>query len=179
MSVRSLVPDIWITIFGMLPIRELWRLAQTCSMMKELVETYKRSAFNFPGLLQPFIHSEHVDSFREMLHVTGGVISGSIVLQYLERVRFESSDLDIYVFRDKQADAVKWLQSHGLTRMTSNRDVDVSEEYDVLEDVESVESFVVPDSLKIVQIISTRRNPVIAVLKFHSCTLLKLFPACG
>ena len=65
--IRCLIPDMWITIFDMLPIRELWRLSQTCSMMKALVEKYKQSAFNFPELLWPFIRSNDVNSFQEML----------------------------------------------------------------------------------------------------------------
>ena len=49
-------------------------------------------------------------------------------------------------------------------------DIDVTEEYTGHSDeIDDVQSFLAPESLKVIQIISTKRNPLGAVLKFHSC----------
>ena len=63
---------------------------------KSLDFLFVNTAFNLRKTLAPFLPSESIELSREMLQVTGGIISGSVALQFLDRTAFSSSDLDAY-----------------------------------------------------------------------------------
>ena len=56
---------------------------------------YQRGAFNIDRHLKWFI--PHPTKFRNMQCKTGTIISGSNVVQFLDRTYYEGADLDIYV----------------------------------------------------------------------------------
>lgn len=151
-----MVPDIWFSIFDMLPIQDLLALTQTSLGMKATVEMYWPHGFSFPKVLHGFIDYEEVQSFHDMLRETGGIIGGSTALQYLARTKFDESDLDVYVIANKKNNARDWLTEHGMMSIPVKRKIDVSKDYINIHEIEGVESFKTRDSSKVVQLISTR-----------------------
>ena len=174
-----LTVELWHAIFDMLPIQDLLSNSLTCTCMRAYVRGYWHSAFNLPRLLHHFIPHESVPAFRTLLQTTGGIISGSVALQYLDRRTFQQADLDIYVVQDKWTEVIEWLLCHGLvsvnaedSKLEDSEEVDVAEGYTGRSDVESVVDFNNKQTARIVQVVSTKRNPVYAVLQFHSCEQL-------
>ena len=162
-------------VLELLSIKDLLAMSRTSRGMLDVVKQYHKRAFNLQKTLAPFLPSESIESFREMLRATGGIISGSVALQFLDRASFSSSDLDVYVRGDMHLDAEDWLLSHGLTRITGevnvNDEIDVAEDYNFLQSqIDSVDNFRSPISSRIIQLISTKKSPILAVLHFHSCT---------
>ena len=64
--------------------------------MPEIMKQYHERAFNLRKTLALFLPSESIEFSREMLQLTGGITSGSVALQFLDRTAFSSSDLDTY-----------------------------------------------------------------------------------
>jgi len=48
---------------------------------------------------------------------SGAVVSGSVALQFLDRVSYPSADLDIYVSHVNVEAAELWLLDHGMTKV--------------------------------------------------------------
>ena len=144
--------------------------------MRNIVEGYWRTAFNFSALMQPFIRPETLYCFRQTLQATGAIISGSTALQYLDRARYEHSDLDIFVNHFKCDIVSEWLLNQGMKRVknTSQPTPDGTDDADVYDAGEThhVEEYEVTYSElpRRIQLIATSSDPVIAVLNFHSCT---------
>ena len=158
-------------------IQDILRLSRTCQMMRNVVEGYWRTAFNFPTLMQPFISNESLYCFRQMLKATGRIISGSMALQYLDRACYENSDLDIFVNHSKCDIMSKWLLSKGMKRVKDSpqrtaHSSDNVNPYDGSGETHHVEEYEVfySDKPRTIQLVAMRGDPVLAVLKFHSCT---------
>ena len=148
-------------------IKDLLSVSQTCTTMRLLVKAYWPIAFNLTQTLQPFLKADLITSFRLMLKASGGIVSGSTALQFLDRTAYSSSDMDIYVSSENCAILEHWLLDHGMKKIR-NDSIEISE-YDRLREITSISDFQVPDSPKLIQLIGTKRNPVYAVLGFHSC----------
>lgn len=119
----------WKDIFDLLGTRDLLILRRTCKWIQSLVQQYWEQTFNISRLLRPFLMLEDIDSFRQLLHKTGGIIGGSSALQFLDRRAFNTlSDLDIYVQYEKTPQVKEWLRAHGLreTRSSSHSILDVN-----------------------------------------------------
>lgn len=150
--------------------------------MQDYVRAYCRCAFNLPRLLWPFIPVNDIDAFREILHETGMIISGSVTLQYFDRKTFHPTDLDIYVNGNQQPHVVAWLLQCGLVKSRCDEedgtqsdmdDIDMVEGYcSGSSDIMQVKNFKMEGTSKTVQVISTKRSPVFTVLQFHLCMLL-------
>jgi len=50
---------------------------------------------------------------RELQLLTGMLISGSSVLQFLQRVTYPLSDMDMFVDRDHSLEVIDWLEERG------------------------------------------------------------------
>ena len=61
-----------------------------------------------------------------MLKASGAVVSGSAALQFLDRVFYPSSDLDIYVSHANVEAAELWLLDHGMTKVPPAEDPDAT-----------------------------------------------------
>jgi hypothetical protein len=143
--------------------------------LNHAVNCYRRAAFNFPAIVQPFIGYQDVGSLQQLLEKTEGVISGSTALQYLDRVRFKTSDLDIYISAQRCAEASDWLLEHGMKKKANSDDkighgTDSTIGYTGITEVDHIEEFEVSISGRTVQLIATKHHPVLAILRFHSCT---------
>ena len=63
-----------------------------------MAETYWNSHICLSRILGPYLSSVvQIEEFREMMHITGAIISGSSALQVFARVHYDESDLDLYV----------------------------------------------------------------------------------
>ena len=105
--------EVWDAIFDSLSIQDLLSISLTCSHIRVYVKLYFQFSFNFPKLLCRFIAAESVLSFRTLLQMTGGIISGSAALQCFDRRTFQSTNLDIYVDCKSCTNVVEWLLFHG------------------------------------------------------------------
>ena len=164
-----MVSDVWHAIFDLLGAKDLVILSQTSKAMRQEVKRYRTIAFSIGRLLSPFIPYESISSFRNVLESTGGIISGSTALRFMDRATFFPTDLNIYVFLDKAIIIEEWLLHQGLTRSMPEEEVDVADHYRKSSDIKGVHNFKVSiEASRIVQIILTRRNPILAILTFHS-----------
>ena len=110
--------------------------------------------------------------------MTQGLISGSAALQLLDRRSFDDkSDLDIYVHHRNSALIYEWFVHHGMTESVHESDgIDVVLDYsNQMNEINSVINFQVVNSSQIVQLVSTKRDPTLAVLAFHSSTFVHSF----
>ena len=164
------MPDVWDGIFMLLPVRELLVMMQSCKRIRAHVIRYWMTAFNVGRLLHPFIALGDIISFQDLLRRTGGIISGSTALQFLDRRSFDvSSDLDLYVPSYQSAVLKDWLLLHGLSETpTEDPALDGAREYPLSPEIDSVLNFTAATTSRRVQIISTKRDPAYTVLAFHS-----------
>ncbi|KAF8184150.1 hypothetical protein K438DRAFT_1487164, partial [Mycena galopus ATCC 62051] len=88
---------------------ELVRLMQTCRRIHSLV---KDACFDADRLLFPFFGAKARD-FREIQAHTGTIISGSMALQFFNRLTWPNSDLDLYVSLPSASITVLFLVEAG------------------------------------------------------------------
>lgn len=82
--------DIRLSLMSRLGTRDCLRLGATSKYLSMVV----RDEWNLHSVLRRFVYG--VDDLMEMIRKTRSVISGSVALQYLARVVYHESDLDIY-----------------------------------------------------------------------------------
>jgi hypothetical protein len=105
-----------------------------------------------------------------MLMCSGAVVSGSVALQFLDRVSYPSANLGIYVSHVNVEVAELWLLNHGMTKVPLNEGPDaMASDYASPLEILSVGDFHVPDSVRVIQLICTRWSPISTILGFHSC----------
>ena len=94
-------PDAYYPIFirfcEILSIAEIIVSTRTCKRIQRLYQTLLPLQWNVDRILQHFVSDSR--RFRQKLGKNDSLISGGIALQYLERVIWKESDLDIY-FQD-------------------------------------------------------------------------------
>ena len=105
---------------------------------------------------------------------TGAIISGSSVLQVFVRVQYEESDLDLYVEESKAHLVSLCLKNLGYSRLVfgvgTKDSLDPGDGYPGKTETKRVDTFVHQESRRIVQLINTVREPIFAILQFHSST---------
>ncbi|THU90128.1 hypothetical protein K435DRAFT_676490, partial [Dendrothele bispora CBS 962.96] len=100
-------------------IRELDPQAQanfalSCRTANHAVSAFERRAYKIEYLYgRYFPNAELIRSFRLLQYQYGILVSGSLVLAYLERISFQSSDLDVYVNVGRVAPLISFLESAG------------------------------------------------------------------
>jgi hypothetical protein len=123
-----------------------------------------------------------VDAFRHILQISGGIISGSAALQLLDRRPFDDApELDIYVPYKNASVIADWFCCHGLNKSVPERaSLDVVSNSHHSREIKDVTNFIGVDPTRVIQLISTNRDPAFAVLDFHSsmssCSLLQSGP---
>lgn len=168
--------EIWHKVFDLLPIRDIFRVSRTTCLMRGLTQGYWSWKLNVARVLQPFFCSiEQIHLFLQMMHRTGSIVSGSTALQLFERTYYEESDLDFYVNVENVGEVYGWLTEAGFQRVEQDeakQRMVIGDSYPVIDEIEKVEGYVKVSSPKILQVITTKNSPVLAVLKFHSSKLL-------
>ena len=172
--------DLWFTIMDQLPIRDVLKISRTCRFMHDIVESYKPVAFSLASVLKAFIEHEDLTSLQEMMIQTRAIISGSTALQFFARTRYDNSDLDIYIPKGSLKKGADWLLAHGYESekripapedpedLFPNACAETPERYDCLDEIVGVYSFKKGNPSKVVQLVATRREPIYAILDFHS-----------
>ena len=167
--------EIWHNILDLLPVRDIFRLSRTSVLMSNSVRQYWSSKLNVMRVLRPFFRSnEQTHLFLEMMHRTGAIVSGSTALQLFERTYFEGSDLDLYVNDENSGEVGHWLSESGFGRIEQDAEKEkmvIGDSYPAVEEILKVEAYTTTFSSKVVEVITTKNAPVLAVIKFHSSKL--------
>ncbi|KAK7022986.1 hypothetical protein R3P38DRAFT_3194897 [Favolaschia claudopus] len=174
-------------LFSLLANRELVRLMSTSRRIRALIHDL---CFDISRLLRRFFGSrENVEQFRYMQQQTGTIISGSIALQFLNRLSWEDSDLDLYVGHAMAPVAVVFILENGYTfkpkeNQKSNLSLqlcssgnDHSDQWSDYGDSEVSEVADVFDFHKgeqKIQLITAVRTPMQIILNFHCTCVMNL-----
>lgn len=89
--------DVDNALLSALSPRELAVVERTCREGRDRVARYRHRSFNFAEAIKRFVPFRHLLAFRQMLRVTGSVISGSFALAFMGRFPWHANDLDLYV----------------------------------------------------------------------------------
>jgi hypothetical protein len=124
-------------------------------------------------VLDPYFNSNgDIEKLREMMKETGAIISGSTALQFFARDTYCDSDLDIYVEDTKSQIAQLFLTSLGYkilqNAIGTNDGLEPGDGYPGELEIEKVITLVKPGIAQFVQLVCTKREPVVAILQFHS-----------
>ncbi|KAJ6456587.1 hypothetical protein C8R47DRAFT_1165090 [Mycena vitilis] len=167
--------------FARISTQELVRLMMTCRRIHHLI---METCFSVPHLLAPFFgDAVEVQRFRSIQAMTDTVISGSIVLQFMNRLRWPGSDLDIYIHRTCPAIPVGFIVENGYTfdpRESQNKDVFVQLTAAVKDKPPSYLGRGIADVLdfhkgeKKIQIIIAESTPMEIIISFHSTCVMNI-----
>lgn len=168
--------EIWYRVFDLLPVRDVFRVSRTTRLMHKLTQSYWSWKLDVACVLWPFFRSiEQTHLFLQMMHRTGAIVSGSTALQLFERTCYEESDLDLYVNIESVGEVYGWLSEAGFRKIEQDeakQRMVIGDSYPMVDEIKKVEGYATVSSSKIVQVITTKKSPVLAVLKFHSSKLL-------
>ena len=116
-------PPIFELIFRGLTPAPLIRFARTCRLARTAVSFFFQRAFNVNKHLRRFI-SDPI-GFRSLQARTGTLISGSNALQFMDRVFYPTSDLDIYTHPGHTKEVFMWLiEREGYTFLPSEQQLE-------------------------------------------------------
>jgi hypothetical protein len=97
-------PPIFDTLTAHLSIKDIIALTRTCRALKPLYQKMIiNDAWDIDSRLKKFVKDPL--GFRKRLAELDGIISGGFALQFLDRVEWEGSDLDVCVQIGEKADA--------------------------------------------------------------------------
>jgi len=97
-------PPIFNCLTSHLPIKGIVALTRTCRKLKPLYQKMvSRGAWDIDSRLKRFVNDPL--GFRKRLAELDGIISGSFALQFMDRVDWKDSDLDVCVQLGEKADA--------------------------------------------------------------------------
>jgi hypothetical protein len=97
-------PPIFDTLTAHLPIKDVIALTRTCRKLKPLYQKMiSNGAWDINSRLKKFVKDPL--GFRKRLAELDGIISGSFALQFMDRVDWEGSDLDVCVQVGEKADS--------------------------------------------------------------------------
>ncbi|KAF9530862.1 hypothetical protein CPB83DRAFT_833883 [Crepidotus variabilis] len=148
-------------------------------------KAYKRRASNIDNFLTKYFTPAEVAHFRYLQSRTQAIISGSMALQFFERIEYPNSDLDIYVENDHKKEIIAWLLQIGYL-FESRRNKTLAEEMqlppppkdDTIADasgyfgqgVTNVFNFSKDDPERRIQLITSYISPLRVIINFHSTT---------
>ncbi|KAJ7123889.1 hypothetical protein C8R43DRAFT_42756 [Mycena crocata] len=168
-------------LFAQIPARELVRLMLTCRRVYFLVQD---TCFNLTRLLSPFFgDAAEVERFRWIQAQTATVISGSIALQYFNRMTWPDSDMDMYTDRSSAVTPVQFIISNGYTfdpRLSQKKDVFAQLSESVKDRPVSYLGRGIADVLdfhkgdKKIQLIIATSTPMEVILSFHSTPVMNI-----
>lgn len=83
------------------------------------MQSYSLRAFNINKHLSRFF--DNPSEFRSLQARTATLVSGSNALQFLNRLAYSDSDLDLYTYRIHGLEVCNWLLQNGYTFQPQNR----------------------------------------------------------
>lgn len=93
------------TLSTYLSIAEIIPLTRTCRALSPLYQTFLQRHWKITPHLTRFVSAPY--AFRAKLSEHNALISGSLALQFFMRVSWPDSDMDVYVQRGEDADALE------------------------------------------------------------------------
>jgi hypothetical protein len=93
------------TLSTYLSIAEIIPLTRTCRALAPLYQTFLQRHWKITPHLTRFVRAPY--AFRSKLSAHNALISGSVALQFFMRVSWPDSDMDVYVQRGEDADALE------------------------------------------------------------------------
>lgn len=95
---------------GCLSIRDIIALTRTCRQLASVYsKMVSRGAWDINKRLKKFVKDPY--GFRKRLAESDGIISGGFALQFMDRVDWDGSDLDVCVQAGEKADGfVKYIE---------------------------------------------------------------------
>lgn len=76
---------------------ELFKVSMSTTSAQNAVAAFMKRAYRLEPFLAPFFTPQQYVVFQEIQAHTGLIILGSVAMQFFLRVRYEQSDLDLYV----------------------------------------------------------------------------------
>ncbi|KAF9530850.1 hypothetical protein CPB83DRAFT_892134 [Crepidotus variabilis] len=177
------------SIMSSLSRKDLLILAQTPWDFRDRVDAYMRRASNIDNFLNKYFTPTEVAHFRYLQSRTQAIISGSMALQFFERVEYPNSDLDIYVENDHKKEIIAWLLQIGYL-FESRRNKTLAEEMqsppppqdDTIADasgyfgrgVANVFNFFQDGPERRIQLITSYISPLRVIINFHSTCVMNI-----
>ncbi|KAF9011197.1 hypothetical protein BDQ17DRAFT_1272684 [Cyathus striatus] len=190
-------PPIYDLIFSCLDYPDLIHISKTCRTARKAVSYFCLRAYNINKHLSHFFNDPI--AFRNLQARTSSLISGSNVLQFLDRTYFEDADLDIFVHHIHSQEVGHWILAEGYEFVpTVIQSARLDKSNPSFEDVEGfsdlIESGSTEDEIsdyplgslvanvftfqkedKKVQLIGTIGSPMPCVLAFHCTCVMNFF----
>ncbi|TFK65654.1 hypothetical protein BDN72DRAFT_735553, partial [Pluteus cervinus] len=147
---------------------DLIRYSQSGSLQNGLVKDYIRREFILDPLLEPFITTAEIPTFRKIQSGTHFLISGSVALQFFSRIRYPNCDLDIYVQHLRAHALLLWLESIGYTIEKPSDSAKAKSNMSGVytEDAVIIHVFTLSRDGRQIQVICTRHTPLQCILGF-------------
>ena len=152
--------EIWSKIFDELLIDDIMQLSRTCRRLHGMAETYWNSHICLSRIIGPYVSSVvQIEEFREMMHMTGAIISGSSALQVFAWAHYDESDLDLYVEASRSQIVSSFLINLGYSKLETTigmKDgLDPGDGYPGKTEIQQVESYRKEGWNRIIQLINT------------------------
>lgn len=157
------------------------RLGKTCLSAFKAYKNFVSRAYNIDKLYRRWFNN--TEGFRWLQAKTGTLVSGSTAVQYLDRVFYQSSDLDVYTFRNGAVEVVQWIVDEGYVYQPRGTFPDYESHMEQLMDNCGDEHWPAEEEYAnggictvlefakdgaVVQLIVTRNSPFDAIMSFHS-----------
>ncbi|KAL5514377.1 hypothetical protein ACEPAG_2465 [Sanghuangporus baumii] len=181
------------------------RLGRTCRLAHFAMRDYMDRVFDINKHLKRFF--SYPLSFRVMQAQTGAIVSGSSALQFMGRMVYPQSDLDIFVAIRNAQEVCDWIVYHGgkgyrftpTDRQVARGILDVATALEIhgcndqyehnpiatedwnfyCKNKRAVLNFMSEDDERCVQVIVTHNTPMECVLSFHSTVVMNLITYCA
>ncbi|KAJ3909340.1 hypothetical protein F5879DRAFT_791762 [Lentinula edodes] len=180
-------------IMDCLPVSDLLTLSKSCKQTRTDVTKYKERVFSIEHAYRNFFNIEEIAQFQKLQSAIGLLVSGSIVLEFFNRERY-NGDLDAFCNIRYCAIAGEWLTSHGYSfQPKQNQPLNFNDSFSQIsnnnqtrltttdEDLENYNSNTVAgvwdfirNSSKI-QLIATCGAPLECIFSFHSTCVMNVF----
>ncbi|KAI0341020.1 hypothetical protein BDW22DRAFT_1296455, partial [Trametopsis cervina] len=165
----------------------IFNIRLTCRCLATVIQRYMQVACNIDRSLMAFFDDVH--GFRRLQYETGMLISGSFALQFMGRLKYDGTDLDLYLPMHGRMNVAIWLSAHGYNFcptvhqpqdfLTALNTEDLMGDDDVdypSTGIYTILTFKRNDSKDIltrkVQIIVAWRTPMEVILGFHSTCVM-------
>ncbi|KAK6001453.1 hypothetical protein QM012_002784 [Aureobasidium pullulans] len=154
-----------------LSIRDIVALTRTCRSLRSLYQKLvSKGAWNINDRLKRFVNDP--GGFRKKLMELDGIISGGFALQFMDRVHWNGSDLDVCVQAGEKVDAfcryTEEVEGYDLASRKVGKynwtHVDMVHQYDKEVDGELVR----------LEIIVTRQHPIHSTLSTYTTALVNV-----
>ncbi|KAG9561319.1 hypothetical protein KCU71_g18898, partial [Aureobasidium melanogenum] len=162
-------PPVFDTLTAHLPIKDVISLTRTCRTLRPLYQKLvSKGAWDINKRLKTFVNDPL--GFRKRLAELDGIISGGFALQFMDRVHWEGSDLDVCVQVGEKADAfcryMEEVEGYDLASRKVGKynwtHVDMVHQYDKEVDGELVR----------LEIILTHQHPIHSTLSTYTTALV-------